>query len=120
MPPLENPFNPPPLAVRASETSASHPIALTRGQTLVVVLEADVSTGFRWQAMPGYAPTLAPIGTSDLLARTTPPEMAARNDMVFRFQGSTPGVAALEFAYERPFESNVPPAKTVRYDVTVR
>jgi inhibitor of cysteine peptidase len=119
MPPPENPFKPPPLAVRVSESDASMPIVLARGQTLVVVLEANVTTGYRWEAVQGYAPTLVALGTPDYTARTTSPAIGGPGDMTFRFRGDAPGKATLEFVYRRPFEPNVAPAKMLRYDVTV-
>jgi inhibitor of cysteine peptidase len=120
MPPPENPFKPPPLAVRVSESGASTPIVLVRGQTLVVVLEANVTTGYRWEAVPDYAPTLVALGTPDYTARTTPPAIGVPGDMTFRFRGDAPGKTTLELVYRRPFEPNVAPAKTLRYDVTVQ
>jgi predicted secreted protein len=61
------------------------------------------------------------VGTADYVAPASPPaEPGAPGTMTFRFRAATAGTATLEFAYRRPFEMNVAPAKTVRYDVTVR
>jgi inhibitor of cysteine peptidase len=118
---VENPFNPAPLALRLDGSPASGPVTLPRGETLTVTLEANVTTGYRWEVLPGFAPTLAQIGTADYIARSTPPGVVgAPGDMTFRFRAETPGTTALELVYRRPFEPNVAPAKTVRYDVTVR
>jgi predicted secreted protein len=119
MPPLQNPFDPPPLAVRVAGTGGG-PIVLARGQTLIVSLEGDLATGYRWEAMAGYAPTLIALGTPDYTARDSPPEVGVPGDMAFRFRGDTPGSTVLEFAYQRPFEPGVPPVRTERYHVTVR
>ncbi len=115
---VENPFKPPPLAVRLGESSPA-PVLIARGQTIVVTLDANVTTGYRWEAMPGFAPTLAQVGTADYmaLAEAKPGEPGA---MTLRFLGSEAGTTTLELVYRRPFEPNVAPAKTVRYDVTVR
>ena len=119
MPP-ENPFAPPPVAVRVDESGEGAPIVLARGQTLVVVLQANLTTGYRWEAVQGFGPTLVALGTPDYSARATPPVIGAPGDMTFRFRGDASGSTALEFAYRRPFEPNVAPAKTLRYNVTVR
>ena len=117
---VENPFNPPPLAVRLDE-STSAPVSVTRGQTLVVTLDANVTTGYRWEAMPGFTPTLVQIGTADYSAPAAAQgQVGTPGTMTFRFRAAEPGTAALELAYRRSFEPNVAPAKTVRYDVTVR
>ena len=117
----DNPFKAPPLAVRLDERNASAPITVARNQTLVVTLEANVTTGYRWEAVAGFTPVLQQIGTADYVARSTEAPIAgAPGDMTFRFRGGTVGTTTLEFAYRRPFEANVAAAKTVRYDVTVR
>jgi inhibitor of cysteine peptidase len=120
MPPLADAFRPPPLSVRVTEAAAAAPVVLARRQTLVVVLEADVTTGYRWEALPGYVPTLVALGTPDYTMRTAQPAAGASGDMTFRFSGDAPGTTALEFAYRRPFEPEVAPAKTLRFDVTVQ
>ena len=89
MPPMENPFRPPPLAARVTEGEASAPIVLARGQTLVVALEANLTTGFRWEALPGYAPTLAALGTPDYTGRGAYPMIGAPGDMTFRFRADS-------------------------------
>src|SRR5262249_9480405 len=115
-----NPFRAPPIAVRVGETGVGAPIVLQRGQTLVVSLEANITTGYRWETVDGFAPTLVSLGTPDYTARTTPPDIGAPGDQTFRFRGDAPGTTTLELAYRRPFEPGVAPAKTVRYDVTVQ
>ena len=119
-PPALNPFKPPPIAVHVGEGNTAAPIVLQRGQTLVVTLEANVTTGYRWEAVNGFSPTLVSLGTPDYTARTSPPDIGAPGDMTFRFRGDAPGTTTLELAYRRPFEPNVAPAKTIRYDVTVQ
>jgi inhibitor of cysteine peptidase len=120
-PTWDNPFEAAPLGVRLDERSASTPITIKRNQALVVTLEANVTTGYRWETVAGFTPVLAQIGTADYVARGADATVAgAPGDMTFRFRGESPGKTTLEFAYRRPFEANVAAAKTVRYDVTVR
>ena len=120
-PTWDNPFKAPPTAVRIDERNANAPIALARNRTLVVTLEANVTTGYRWEAVPGFEPVLALLGTPDYTARQAQTRVAgAPGDMTFRFRAQTAGTTVLELAYRRPFEQNVAPAKTVRYEITVR
>jgi predicted secreted protein len=119
MPPSENPFKAPPLVVRVGEDAQSAPIALSRGQTLVVSLRADLATPYRWEPLRGYAPTLADLGTPDYTLATAPPTVGTPGDMVFRFRGDAAGTTSLEFALRRPFEPDAAPSSTVRYSVTV-
>ena len=120
-PTWDNPFKSAPLGVRLDESSASAPVTLERNQALIVTLQANVTTGYRWETVAGFKPILAQIGTADYVARSAAaPVAGAPGDMTFRFRGESPGTTTLEFAYRRPFETNVAAAKTVRYDVTVR
>jgi len=120
-PTWDNPFRAPPSAVHLDERNAGAPITVERNQTLIVTLEANVTTGYRWEAVDGFTPVLQQIGTADYVARSTnAPVAGAPGDMTFRFRGETAGTTTLEFAYRRPFEANVAAAKTVRYEVTVR
>ena len=120
-PTWDNPFKEPPVAVRLDERNASAPITLVPNQTLVVTLEANVTTGYRWEAVPGFAPVLSEFSTPDYAARPSATPLAgAPGDMTFRFRAEKAGTTALELAYRRPFEPDVAPAKTIRYDVNVR
>ena len=120
-PTWDNPFKAAQLGVRLDESSASAPITIARNQALIVTLEANVTTGYRWETVAGFTPILAQIGTADYVARSADAAVAgAPGDMTFRFRGESPGKTTLEFAYRRPFEANVAAAKTVRYDITVR
>ena len=120
-PTWDNPFKASPVAVRIDERNASAPVTLQRNQTLVVTLEANVTTGYRWEAVPGYAPVLAQQPTPDYFARPSETPLAgAPGDMTFRFRAENAGTTTLELAYRRPFEPNAAPAKTIHYDVTVR
>ena len=119
-PTWDNPFTPAPVAVQVGEPSANAPIALARNQTLVVTLEANVSTGYRWEVVGGAGPVLMQVGTADYVPRSAEPLAGAPGDMTFRFRAQTAGTTTLELAYRRPFEPNAAPAKTVRYDVVVR
>ena len=67
-------------------------------------------------------PAVVPVGAT---AQAIPPVVAPvpvgdGGQMTFIFLAATAGSTTLELAYRRPFEPNVAPAKTVRYDVTVR
>jgi len=120
-PTWDNPFKAPPLAVRLDERNANAPIVVQKNQTVIVTLEANVTTGYRWEAVPGYAPVLTGLPTPDYSPRPTEtPMVGAPGDMTFRFRAENTGTTTLEFAYRRPFEPDAAPAKTIRYDVTVR
>jgi inhibitor of cysteine peptidase len=119
-PTWDNPFAASPVAVRLDERNTNAPVTVSRNQTLVVTLEANVTTGYRWEAVTGYAPVLTRLPTPDYAARPgATPSVGAPGDMTFRFRAENVGTTTLEFAYRRPFEPDIAPAKTIHYDVTV-
>ena len=69
-----------------------------------------------WTARP------VPVGaTAEMpMVAVNPIPVADGGQMTFIFLAARAGTASLELAYRRPFEPNVAPTKTVRYDVTVR
>ena len=94
-------------------------VTIRRGAEVKVILDANVTTGFQWQVPPNAAPVLAPIGERIYLGRSADPRSTGGGGMnIFRFRGEQPGRVTLQFDYRRAWET-VPPAKTVRYEVTV-
>jgi inhibitor of cysteine peptidase len=95
-------------------------VTLKKGDTLVVALDANLTTGYRWETTTANSPVLSLIGTPDYLPPAVAPgTVGAPGDTVFRYRAAEPGTTTLELGYLRPFEKGVAPAKTVRYEVTV-
>ncbi len=67
-------------------------------------------------------PAVVPVGATAqaLTPAAAPVAVVDGGQMTFIFLAATAGSTTLELAYRRPFEPNVAPTKTVRYDVTVR
>jgi inhibitor of cysteine peptidase len=110
---------PVPVTVDASRNGTA--MTLATGATLVVRLDANRTTGFAWTwsastpgvltaaGEPAYESAAAPAGTA-----------GAGGAQVFSFTAAAPGTTTLRFAYARAWEKDVPPARTVTYDVTVK
>jgi inhibitor of cysteine peptidase len=96
-------------------------VALRKGDTLVVTLDANITTGYRWETTGGTGTVLTLIGTPDYLPEKVAAGMVgAPGEMVFRFRAASAGQAELVLGYLRPFEKGVAPAKSVRYVVSVQ
>ena len=107
-----------PAVVNASKSGGA--VTLQTGDTLVVTLDAQPSTGYRWETLDLHGPVLVAVGSADYLpAAVAPGTVGAPGDSVFRYQARDVGHATLELGYSRPFENGVAPARTVHYDVTV-
>lgn len=95
---------------------------LTVGQTLLIELPSNSTTGYRWQVAQTYDHLLlpgAPFGDE-----VTHPHSAGMvgvgGTTSWRFQTGRPGTATLTFTYGRSWEPNAPPAETATYMITVR
>jgi inhibitor of cysteine peptidase len=96
-------------------------VVVRQGAPFVINLSADPTTGYGWMLTsdPGAAVWL--IGGPDYTPDPIPAGlMGVGGTTTYRFRAEAPGTAQLEFAYRRSWEKDVPPAKVVRYDVTVK
>ena len=101
--------------VNISESDAGKTIELKKGDTLVVSLEGNITTGFNWEmAAPGPA-NLKQIGEPEVTP--TSGLVGASGTIVLKFSAVQTGQATLKLIYHRAWEKEVPPEKT--YEVTV-
>jgi inhibitor of cysteine peptidase len=96
-------------------------VVVPQGAPLVINLSVDPASGFGWilTSDPGAAVWL--IGGPDYTPDPLPAGMmGVGGTTTYRFRAGAPGTAKLEFAYLPSWGKDVAPAKTVRYDVTVK
>lgn len=107
---------------RAVTVTASGPATLAAGDTLVVTLRANPSTGYSWALITAPAaavlaasgePTYSPDRTGGT------PMPGAGGTATFRFAAVAAGSTRVVLAYRRGWETDVPPVETVTVDVTV-
>ena len=110
----------PPMPREISEAADGARVTLARSQELIVTLDGNQATGFRWNLTRAADPVLAPIGEATYAPRATEGRLAGSGGITtFRFRAAAAGAASLAFAYRRPWEVNIPPVKTVRFDIKV-
>lgn len=91
------------------------------GAPLVIGLERDATTDYVWELQRSSGASLLLAGGPDFTPAPLPTGMmGVPGTTTFRFRALEPGTTTLEFAYRRPLEEGVAPAKVVRYDITVR
>jgi inhibitor of cysteine peptidase len=109
----------PPMPREINEAAEGARVTLARGQELIVTLDGNQTTGFRW-SLARAAPELVQIGEATYVARATEGRQAGSGGLTtFRFRAETAGTSSLGFAYRRPWEANIPPAKSIRFEVRV-
>ena len=101
--------------VTIGEQDAGKTIQLKVGDTLVVSLEGNITTGYNWIAAPQDPVLLEQVGEAEV----TPDSnlIGASGKIVLQFKATTQGQTNLHLDYKRPWEQDAAPEKT--FDVTV-
>ncbi len=94
---------------------------LTVGQELAVELRTNVTTGYRWELVPPVPEVVTVIEAGSYSAAPgSEGRVGAGGTTLFVFRAVQPGKGEVNLAYRRPWETDVAPARTVRFDVEVR
>ena len=115
-----NKVYPPAATVEVNEDNNDGQIELERGQVLVVTLESNPSTGYRWEPEKNKKPVLLQLGKPEFKQSeiTDPPMVGAGGREIFRFRAVSEGQMTLELIYHRAWE-DAEPLKTFSIQVTV-
>ncbi|HEY8516142.1 MAG TPA: protease inhibitor I42 family protein [Candidatus Binatia bacterium] len=100
---------------------APRPAALivAPGERFTISLEANHSTGFSWQlAKPLAENVVTLVETTYETPPGAPP--GAPGKELWTFEAVAPGWTSIDFAYRRPWEENLAPARLASYSVDVR
>ena len=97
------------------------PVSLSTGQTLVVTLPSNRTTGFSWSVTQNGAPQLAQQGEPEYATEAAGTgRVGAGGTDTFRFNAAQAGAGTLTLEYSRPFEQGQQPAQTFTVPVTVK
>lgn len=110
-----------PFSLAASVTvsqsdNASHQ-SLTVGDTLVVRLKSNLTTGYRWSVTANDTALLRK--NSEQYKKPIPGRVGQGGVQVYTFTALKPGETSLSLGYSRPFEKHVAPAKTFRVEISI-
>jgi inhibitor of cysteine peptidase len=94
------------------------PVKVTVGRKFAIVLQSNQTTGYRWEiSSAGDALVVKSTG-----AEYTPPDtklVGAGGKEVWIFEAVGRGTTEISLKYARPWEKDVPPAKSVTFKVNV-
>jgi inhibitor of cysteine peptidase len=111
---------PPPMPREISDAIDGARVTLAPGQDLIVTLESNPTSGFRWSLTRAADPVLTVVGEPTSATRPADGRPGGAGGVTtFRFRAAAAGTASLAFAYRRPAEANIPPMKAVRFDIKV-
>jgi len=115
IPPVE------PEEVNVDEDDADSQVELEQGQILVVTLESNPTTGYRWEQVENQESILQQMGEAEFKQSDTggPPLVGAGGWEIFRFKAISAGQTSLKLVYNRPWEEGVEPINTFSIEVVV-
>jgi len=107
--------------VEVNEGDDGGQVELELGKLLVVTLESNPSTGYRWELLENNDSVLKQFGEAEFKPSVTsePPMVGAGGWEIFRFKAVSAGQITLELVYHRSWE-DVEPLKTFSIQVVVR
>jgi inhibitor of cysteine peptidase len=110
----------PPMPRELSDAIDGARVRLAPAQELIVNLDGNQTTGYRWFLTRSVEPIVVQVGEPLYAQRASEGRLQGAGGVTtFRFRAGSAGETQLSFAYRRPWEVNLPPARTVRFDIRV-
>ena len=108
-------------AITLVERDSGRVVDVDRGQTIIVRLSSNRSTGYRWIMGPATAEGLTALGEPVYTPRDAPKGAVGREGVeAWSFLASQSGRYQLRLEFRRPWEPHAAPAKSLTYTITVR
>lgn len=104
--------------IRISEKDAGKIITMKNGDTLLVELDGNVTTGFNWIPAPQKPVLLSQMDEAKVTPESN--KIGAPGKIVLSFKAVAQGQTALHLDYKRSWDANVTPAKTFEVTVIVK
>ena len=104
--------------IKLDASANGRQVELRKGQTLVITLESNPTTGFMWEVVELDESILRQMGEAEFQPESE--ALGAGGTETFRFQAMSPGQAALKLVYHRPWEEDMDPLETFSLQVVVR
>jgi len=93
-------------------------VELNAGQTLIVSLEGNPTTGYTWEAAELDEQVLQQVGETEF--KPDSDAIGAGGVQTLRFETMNSGQTTLKLVYHRPWEEDVEPAEIFSVQVVVR
>lgn len=103
----------------AGSTDPDKPIATAPGREFDISLQSNRTTGFMWQLSSPLDASIVQFVGSEYKAPKSRLQGAGGTE-VWTFRSVGPGQTTISMKYARPWEKNVPPARTVTFKIVSR
>jgi len=101
-------------------TDNSGTIETKIGETFIIKLESNVTTGYSWRLVEPLPKIVEKVSNVYKPAQTQEKIVGAGGIDEWTFKAVAKGKVTIAFEYVRPWEKDVPPVKKVGYQVIVK
>jgi inhibitor of cysteine peptidase len=108
--------------VNVDEQDNGSQIDLKQGQILVITLQSNPTTGYRWEQVENQDSTLEQMGEAEFKPSETggPPPVGDGGWEIFHYKAVSAEQKTLTLVYHRPWEEGVEPLRTFSLQIVVR
>ena len=106
-------------ALTLTNQDAGRSVDVKLGDTIMITLDANPTTGYTWEVAPDVRTSLRLAGQPTYTA-SQPVMTGSGGKMTFRFTAVTAGETSLKLIYHRPWEVDVAPAQIFTLQVNVK
>ena len=107
-------------ATMLAEGDSGRTIDVSPGERIVVRLGANRGTGYAWSLLTSGSNALTRLAAAEYTPDAQAAGKVSGGSESWYFQASRSGQQELRFEYRRPWEVNVPAAKSTNYTIRVR
>jgi len=104
--------------ITISEQDAGKTITLKTGDTLLIELDGNITTGFNWIPAPQDPILLNQVGETEVTPESD--QLGAPGKIVLQFKAVAQGQTLLHLDYKRSWETDVAPEKSFEVTVVVK
>ena len=106
-----------PVRVQLHQIDSGRSLNIETDDTLEIVLDCNPTTGYQWKVQPWDTKIIEEIDKPVYESKSD--VIGSGGQITFHFKAISPGRTSLKLIYFRPFEKNVPPAKTFEVNIVV-
>lgn len=101
------------------EEQSDCPVHLASGQTLILELPSNPTTGFRWQVRSPTSTVLHSLGPEVYSSAEQMDMVGSAGKSVWRYKAAAPGTGQLLMVYQQPWAPEVTPQAVFDCSITV-
>ena len=95
-------------------------VEMKAGDTLIITLEGNITTGYQWELLPNTEGIIQLQGDPEYVQKSAGKLMGAGGVYYFTLKAMQPGSTRIELKYYRSFEPDVAPLEIFSLDVGVK